>query len=144
EKFLNFPYATHYVQKREFDFATGVGSASYLPEEFSGLKDFSKLVWLEEDQGQIGSNIFYELTSAHSAFHQVFWIKSGDETLFFGGDDAPQLQQMKSKFVAKYDFDGKKCMALRQSWWEKGQAENWTFLFYHDINSPAFRPGAGS
>ena len=56
-----------------------------------------------------------------------------NETVFFGGDDAPQLQQMKSKFVAKYDYDGKKCMELRQSWLEKAKQEGWTFLFYHDI-----------
>jgi hypothetical protein len=34
---------------------------------------------------------------------------------FFGGDDAPQLQQMKHRFVAKYDFDGKKAMELRRT-----------------------------
>jgi len=49
------------------------------------------------------------------------------------------LQQMKSRFVAKYDFDGKKCMELRQQWWQQGQQENWTFLFYHDIKTPVFR-----
>jgi hypothetical protein len=27
-------------------------------------------------------------------------------------------------------------MELRQEWWEKGQAEHWTFLFYHDIKTP--------
>jgi cobalamin biosynthesis Mg chelatase CobN len=52
------------------------------------------------------------------------------------GDDAPQLQQMKSRFVAKYDFDGKKCMELRQAWLEKAKQEGWTFLFYHDISTP--------
>jgi hypothetical protein len=43
---------------------------------------------------------------------------------------------MKSRFIAKYDFDGKKCMELRQQWWQQGQDEKWTFLFYHDIKTP--------
>ncbi|MEI2710541.1 MAG: hypothetical protein V9E96_16235 [Chitinophagaceae bacterium] len=73
--------------------------------------------------GIIDNYIRYEITSAHSKFHQVFWIEEDEETVFFGGDDAPQLQQMKSKFVAKYDYDGKKCMELRQQWWQDGNQQ---------------------
>jgi hypothetical protein len=47
---------------------------------------------------------------------------------------------MKHRFVAKYDHDGKKAMELRKTWWEQGQAENWSFLFYHDIKTPVYTP----
>jgi hypothetical protein len=103
------------------------------------LSEFSRVEWLDEDQGMIDSYIRYQLTGAHSKYHQVFWIEESGKKYFFGGDVAPQLQQMKSKFIAKYDYDGKKCMQLRQAWWEQGQNEGWTFLFYHDIKSPIFR-----
>ena len=86
--------------------------------------------------GTIDNYIRYECTGAHSPFHQVFWISEGNEIVFFGGDDAPQLQQMKSRFVAKYDYDGKKSMELRQQWWAQGRQEHWTFLFYHDVKNP--------
>jgi hypothetical protein len=62
----------------------------------------------------------------------------GGSTIFYGGDVAPQYQQMKSRFVAKYDYDGKKCMELRHLWWEQGKMEGWTFLFYHDIQTPVY------
>lgn len=139
EQFISFPYATYYVQRREYDYATGIGSASYITNDFSLLDDFSKVVWLAEDHGFIDGYIEYQLTGAHSKFHQVFWLRENGETYFFGGDDAPQLQQMKSRFVAKYDFDGKKCMDLRRLWWEQGIKENWTFLFYHDIASAVYK-----
>lgn len=138
ERFISFPYATWYIQQREFDYAMGSGTASYITEDFEMLRDFSKVVWLNDDQGLIDGYIRYEMTGAHSKFHQVCWIEENGKKIFFGGDVAPQLQQMKNRFVAKYDFDGKKCMELRQQWWEKGQAEKWTFLFYHDIKSPVF------
>lgn len=140
ERFISFPYATYYVQQREMEFAQGIGSASYIPEDFKLLEEFSKVVWLTEDEGTIDGYIRYQQTGAHSKFHQVFWIEENGQTIFFGGDDAPQLQQMKSRFVAKYDYDGKKCMELRKQWWEEGQAKNWTFLFYHDIQSPIWGP----
>jgi hypothetical protein len=92
-----------------------------------------------EDDGIIDNYISYKVTGAHSPYHQVFFIKQEDKIIFFGGDDAPQLHQMKSRFVAKYDFDGKKSMELRKQWWEKGEVENWQFLFYHDIKTPVFQ-----
>lgn len=139
ERFISFPYATWYVQRREFEDAMRGGSASYLTEDFALLDEFSKVVWLTEDEGSIDGYIRYQLTGAHSRFHQVFWIEENNETVFFGGDVAPQLQQMKSRFVAKYDYDGKKCMELRQQWWEEGRAKGWSFLFYHDIRTPVVK-----
>jgi glyoxylase-like metal-dependent hydrolase (beta-lactamase superfamily II) len=135
---LAFPNANYYVQKKEMNFAMDTGFPSFMTEEISALQDAANVVWLDGD-GEIDNYISYHVTSAHSPFHQVFWIKEDNEILFFGGDDAPQLQQMKSKFVAKYDFDGKKCMQLRQEWWEKGRMDGWTFMFYHDIKTPVYK-----
>jgi hypothetical protein len=30
-------------------------------------------------------------------------------------------------------------MQLRQQWWEQGEKEGWTFLFYHDIKTPVYK-----
>lgn len=134
---LSCPNAIYYVQEQEFVYAMETGYPSYMTDEFSVLENHSNVVWLNGN-GLIDNYIRYEITSAHSKFHQVFWIEEEEETVFFGGDDAPQLQQMKSKFVAKYDYDGKKCMELRQQWWQDGNHEHWQFLFYHDIKTPVF------
>jgi glyoxylase-like metal-dependent hydrolase (beta-lactamase superfamily II) len=139
ERFISFPYATYYVQKREFDYAIEHGTSSYTSSDFELLEEFSKVVWLTENEGWIGDAIFYQVTGGHCLYHQVFWIHEGNDIAFFGGDVAPQLQQMKSKFVAKYDYDGKKCMELRQKWWQEGQEKKWTFLFYHDIQHPVLK-----
>jgi glyoxylase-like metal-dependent hydrolase (beta-lactamase superfamily II) len=134
---LSFPNATYYVQHKELDYAFEKGPSSYIPEELSCLRDNPRVVLLDGD-GVLDGYIKYQITGAHCPFHQVFWIVDGGETAFFGGDVAPQLQQMKSRFVAKYDYDGKKAMEFRQEWWERGQREGWTFLFYHDVKTPTF------
>jgi glyoxylase-like metal-dependent hydrolase (beta-lactamase superfamily II) len=136
---LSFPNAVYYVQERELNFAFEKGMPSFIPEELKALKTSSKVIFLNEDSGTIDDYISYELTGAHSPYHQVFWIKEENEIIFFGGDDAPQLQQMKHRFVAKYDFDGKKAMELRRKWWEQGQQEKWTFLFYHDVKNAVWK-----
>lgn len=133
---LSLPNATYYVQKRELDFAIEKGFPSFIPEELKALENSPQVVFLNEDDGVIDDYIFYHCTGAHSPFHQVFWIKENNETVFFGGDDAPQLQQMKIRYKTKYDFDADKAMNLRKQWWQQGSEEGWTFLFYHDIKTP--------
>ena len=102
------------------------------------LKNASNVVLLDGN-GVLDGYIRYEVTAAHSPHHQVFWMVEGGEIAFFGGDDAPQLQQMRTRYIAKYDYDGKKCMQLRQEWWQKGREEGWEFLFYHDIRTPVYK-----
>lgn len=136
-----FPNAVYYIQRREYELAMDTGYPSYFPEELQCLDDNQHVVWLHQDAGQIDPWIRYEVTGGHSPCHQVFWIEADGQTLFFGGDDAPQHKQMINRFVAKYDYDGKKCMELRQQWWQQGQAEGWTFLFYHDISHAVVHAG---
>ncbi len=136
---LSLPGATYYIQQREFELAEKKGFPSFIPEELQALKDANNVMWLQDNEGSIDGYIQYKVTGAHSPLHQVFWIKDAEGIIFFGGDDAPQLQQMKHRFVAKYDYDGKKAMELRKEWWQEGEKEKWTFLFYHDIKSPVYK-----
>ena len=138
---ISFPNAKFYLQERELNFSFEKGFPSFITEELEILKQSKQVVLLKEDEGTIDNYIHYKITGAHSPYHQVFWIRENDKTIFFGGDDAPQLQQMKHRYVAKYDFDGKKAMELRQVWWEQGQQEKWTFLFYHDVKNPIIEVG---
>lgn len=136
---LSFPQAKYYVQERELDFAFEKGSPSFITDELGVLRNSDRVVLLKNDKGTIDDYIYYEITGAHSPFHQVFWIKENESVIFFGGDEAPQLGQMKHRFIAKYDYDGKKAMELRQKWWEQGKEEKWTYLFYHDVKNPIIK-----
>ena len=135
---LSLPNATYYLQQTELAFAFEKGFPSFITDELVCLQNAEQVVLLEGN-GTIDDYIHFEITGAHSPHHQVFWIKENEETIFYGADDAPQLQQMKHKFAAKYDYDGKKAMELRQQWWERGEKEKWTFLFYHDVKNPVYQ-----
>ena len=137
-KFFSFPNAVYYVNNDELEYALQKGKPSYTPEEFDILQQADKIHFTQGDV-IIDDYITCKVSGAHAPFHQVFWIEEDGEKIFFGGDVAPQLQQMKSRFIAKYDYDGKRCMELRQQWWEEGESEKWTFLFYHDIKTPIYK-----
>lgn len=133
-----FPLATYYVNAREMDMALAPGSSSYRPEELAVLNQLERLERID-GEGWIDGYIRYVWSGGHCPFHQVFRIEENGEVIFYGGDEAPQYQQMKSRFIAKYDADGKRAMELRQQWWTEGK--DWTFLFYHDIKTPSICPG---
>lgn len=136
---LSLPNAIYYVQKRELDFALEKGFPSFIPEELQSLQNSNRVHFLNDNDGVIDDYITYHCTGAHSPNHQVFWIKENDEIIFFGGDDAPQLQQMKVRYKTKYDYNPDKAMQLRQQWWKQGNEEGWSFLFYHDIKTPFYK-----
>lgn len=137
KKIVSFENATYYINKHEWDFALTKGLPSYHINNFLLLEKSSKVVFTE-DEGVIDGYIYYKVSGGHSLYHQVFKIIDDNKIIFFGGDVAPQLQQMKNRFKAKYDFDGALSMELRQKWWEEGENEKWEFLFYHDIKDPVF------
>jgi glyoxylase-like metal-dependent hydrolase (beta-lactamase superfamily II) len=134
----SFPTAMYYVQREELGYALDKPTASYLPSLLQWLSSYDRLALLDGST-QISETIRCELSGGHCPFHQVIWIAENGQTVFYGGDEAPQLQQMKHRFVAKYDKNGKKAMELRANWWQVAEKEHWTFLFYHDVTNAVFR-----
>jgi glyoxylase-like metal-dependent hydrolase (beta-lactamase superfamily II) len=130
------PNATYFIYRAEADYALKVGYPSYHPSELEPLLSSGQVVWLEGQEGRINEHITFRHSGAHCPQHIVFTLEDGQDTIFFGGDEAPQLKQMKIKYVAKYDYDGKKAMLLREQWAEEGKRNDWQFLFYHDVGSP--------
>ncbi|MBM3922970.1 MAG: MBL fold metallo-hydrolase [Sphingomonadales bacterium] len=134
----SFPNATYYVQRAELAYASATSSSSYLPSLLEWLSRYERVVLLD-GATTIDNIICCEPTGGHCPFHQAIWIREEGQTVFYGGDEAPQLQQMRHRFVAKYDKDGKKAMQLRAQWWETAAVEHWQFLFYHDVANAVYQ-----
>lgn len=138
-----FPNADYYIYRAEADFALRTGGASYHTEDIEPLLETPQVKWLDGEQGVIDGYIHFMHSGGHCPQHIVFLIDDGKDKIFYGGDEAPQLKQLKMKYVAKYDFDGKKAMTLREQYAEQGRREGWQFLFYHDVKIPVGKLAAG-
>ena len=134
----SFPNATHIIQKGEWDFAITGKSSSYHKEIFEAL-DGKVNMKLVEGGGELQPGIRYELSGGHCPFHQVFWIENNGEKCFLGGDELPEPEQLIRKFIAKYDYDGRKAMQLREEYGKKAAEEGYTCLFYHAKSNPVGR-----
>ena len=127
---LSFPDATYVMQRGEWETAFSSTSSSYHTDIFDFVQRNAQMK-LIEGSGQLTDEISYELTGAHCPFHQAFLIESEGDKVFFGGDVLPEPEELIRKFIAKYDFDGRKAMELREEFGKKAAAENWKCLFYH-------------
>lgn len=132
---LSFPNAMYYVSQLEFEYALQKGPSSYILEDFALLNNSHQVEWLST-KGKIGEAIIYEEDGGHCPHHTSFLLQANNESVFYGGDVVPQLKQLKIKYIAKYDYDGKRSMELRQAYAQKGQEAKWKFLFYHDVKHP--------
>ncbi|XZF14624.1 MBL fold metallo-hydrolase [Chitinophagaceae bacterium MMS25-I14] len=131
-----FPDAEYFIYRAEADYALQTGYPSYYPEEVEALLAAAKVHWLDGESGMIDGYIRFTHSGGHCPQHIVYLVEDGGDKVFYGGDEAPQLKQMKIKYIAKYDFDGKKAMELREQYAAQGRAEEWQFLFYHDVQTP--------
>jgi len=134
-----FPNADYYIYRPEADHALATGMPSYHPEDIEPILGTGRVRWIDGEEGVIDGYIHYMHSGGHCPQHIVYLIDDGTDKVFFGGDEAPQLKQMKMRYVARYDYDGKKAMALREQYAERGRAEGWEFLFYHDVKTPVSR-----
>lgn len=131
-----FANADYYIYRPEADVALSTGYPSYHTKELEPLFASSQVKWLDGVEGLIDGYIRFTHSGAHCPQHIVFLVDDGDDKVFFGGDEAPQLKQMKIKYIAKYDYDGKKAMQLREQYAAQGREAGWQFLFYHDVKTP--------
>src|SRR5690606_32598780 len=127
------------VQRGEWEQSFLGSDDDYLTESFEILQRSGNLHLVEGD-GLLNTEIEYQVSGGHTEFHQVFHIRTGGEHYFFGGDEAPEPEQFFRSFAAKYDYDGRRSMKLREQYWQEGSVEGWLFLMYHSTNIAIGRP----
>ena len=127
---LTFPNAEYVIQRGEWEAAYSKPSRSYKTEIFDFMQRSGSVHFIE-GSGQFNQDISYEFTGGHCENHQVFLINEDEKTIFFGADILPEPEQLLRKFIAKYDFDGRKSMELRQEYGIRAVEEHWQCLFYH-------------
>ncbi|RZJ72038.1 MBL fold metallo-hydrolase [Flavobacterium sp.] len=133
----NFPNAKIYFQQRELDWAFAQqDNPSFDFGILDAISKLPNLVDLDSDEGQIGNQITFAVSGGHTSFHQEFWIRESEETIFYGADNLPQKSYIDFHIAYKSDHDGKKASELRQIWKKQAEAEHWKILLFHDMQIP--------
>lgn len=127
---LSFPNATYVINRGEWEAAFTNSSSSYRTDIFDFVQRNATILFVEES-GEVIPGISYFQTGGHTPFHQAFLLEDGTDKVFFGGDVLPEPEELIKKFIAKYDYDGRRSMELRAEFGRSAAENNWLCLYYH-------------
>lgn len=137
---LTFPDANIWVSKHGWQKV--LKQEVYQDEEITEFIHFldarANLQFLDEVDEPY-PDITVKKIGGHTEFSQVLLFNDGNEKYLMAGDVLATRGEVNRKFAAKYDFDAKQSMKIRNELTKKAYDENFTIMGYHDSHHPLFQ-----
>lgn len=136
---LTFPDANLWVSKNGWQKMTT--KDEYYDEEKTQFIHFldakAKLCFLD-DEDQPYPEISVKKIGGHTEFSQLLLFNDEEHKFLMAGDVLAVRGEVNRKFAAKYDFDARQSMKVRQEITRKAYEEKYTVMGYHDSHHPLF------
>jgi glyoxylase-like metal-dependent hydrolase (beta-lactamase superfamily II) len=133
-----FPNATHYVQKRHWEWASSPSDrdrASFRKEDFEGLKD-GKLE-LIDGNAEIIPGVRVTPVSGHTPGQQVVEFHTGAGVVAYVADLIPFLSQVHIPWIMGFDLNPLLTVTEKKQFLTRAAEEGYVLVFEHDIQHEA-------
>ncbi len=77
-----------------------------------------------------------EVIGGHTPYSLALWFSKDDSKFVMAGDVLGSSGSVNRKYNAKYDYDGKASMEMREKITRQAWEERYHLLFYHGTNNP--------
>ncbi|PLX31209.1 MAG: MBL fold metallo-hydrolase [Ignavibacteria bacterium] len=136
---LQFPNATHYVQKEQWEWALNPSErdrASYFPENYQPIADASRLEILDGET-ELFPDLHLKIVHGHTFGQQLVRLVDGDQAILYGGDLFPMVSHIPEPWIMGYDLQP--LVTLREKQQILAEAvENRDIIFFeHDAEADA-------
>ena len=131
---LQFPNATHYVQKKQLEWAQkgfAKDRASYLSENIQPLIDSGQLKVLSGAE-ELFKDVELILSDGHTVAQQLVLIHGNGKNLLYAADLIPMTAHIPLPWVMAYDLYPVTSIQEKEEILKKAVAENWMIFFEHD------------
>ena len=131
---LRFPNATHYVQKRQLEWAQKgfeKDRASYLRENIEPLVQSDNLKILDGNQ-ELFDGVEILLSDGHTLAQQTVLISGNDKKLWYAADLIPTTAHVPIPWVMAYDLAPVKTIEEKKKFLKRAVDEHWLVFFEHD------------
>lgn len=131
---LTFPNATHYLQKKHWDWAnnpTERDKASFFPENF-GLIHKEKHLNLIEGNYKFDDYIELHVINGHTPFQQIATVSDDNNALLYSADLFPMAPHVHVPYIMGYDLFPLTTLEEKKKFLPKIADEKWIVLFEHD------------
>jgi glyoxylase-like metal-dependent hydrolase (beta-lactamase superfamily II) len=131
---LQFPNATHYVQKKQLEWAQkgfAKDRASYLSENIQPLIDSGQLKVLS-GAAELFKDVELILSDGHTVAQQLVLIRGNGKNLLYAADLIPMTAHIPLPWVMAYDLYPVTSIQEKEEILKKAVTENWMIFFEHD------------
>jgi glyoxylase-like metal-dependent hydrolase (beta-lactamase superfamily II) len=131
---LTFPNATHYLQKKHWEWAnnpTDRDKASFFPENFELVNKEKHLKFLEGDF-KFDDYIRFHVINGHTPSQQLVTVKDDNVTLLYTADLFPMASHVHPPYIMSYDLYPLTTLNEKKEYLSKIVKENWILFFEHD------------
>jgi glyoxylase-like metal-dependent hydrolase (beta-lactamase superfamily II) len=129
-----FPAATHWVQKRQWDWAGSPSErdrASFRHEDFAGLLDAGKLE-LIDGPAEIIPGVKVTPVSGHTPGQQLVEFHTGKRVVVYVGDLIPFLSQVHVPWIMGFDLNPLLTVTEKKQFLTRAAEDNYILVFEHD------------
>ncbi|MBS1262369.1 MAG: putative quorum-quenching lactonase YtnP [Calditrichaeota bacterium] len=136
---VQFPNATYYVQRGEWEIANDPNprdARSFKPENMNPLADAGVLELIEGDT-EILPGIRTAVTGGHTKYHQIVFVESGGQTAVFNGDLVPTASHLPLPYVMAYDLYPLQTMKFKAPHLKQAHEQGWLMVFEHGAREKA-------
>lgn len=137
---LTFPEAKVWVSENEWKKLGSIIEKVTEDERdfYHFLDSHADLEYLKDEENRVGP-VRTRKIGGHTEFHQVLFYENGEDRYIMAGDVLGRRSAVNRTFEAKYDFDPKQSVALRKELQELAYKGEYTFMAYHESESPLFK-----
>lgn len=136
---LQFPNATHYVQKEQWEWASNPSDrdrASYFPENYQLISDVSRLE-LVDGETELFPDLQLKVVHGHTFGQQLVRLVDGDQGLLYGGDLIPMVSHVPEPWIMGYDLQPLVTLREKQELLAQAVDTRDILFFEHDAEADA-------
>lgn len=130
-----FPNATYHVSKSHWDLANNPNrreKASFLPENYTILKDYNQLNLIEEE-GEILPGIEVKIYNGHTVGQIIPYIEYNQTKIIFGADLFPSTAHIPMPYIMGYDTQPLITLDDKKRFFDDAVKNNYSIFFEHDL-----------
>ncbi|MDZ7757931.1 MBL fold metallo-hydrolase [Rhodohalobacter sp.] len=137
---LTFPDATIWISKNGWEkLRESLDKVSDDEKDFFNFIDsHANLSFLDDDEKRVG-HVRTKKIGGHTEFHRVLFYENGEDRYIMAGDVLGRRSAINRSFEAKFDFDPKQSLKVRNELQELAYEENYAIMTYHESDYPIFR-----
>ncbi len=136
---LTFPEANIWVSKDGWEkLHSNIDDENEESRDFFHFVDMKANLEFLPDESQPISHVTVKNIGGHTEYHQLLLYENGEERFMMAGDVIGRRISINRSFSAKFDFDPKHSMHVRERLKKMACDQGFTILAYHETDHPMF------